>query len=349
MAEPRLRESLLLLSPPEALLPGDVALMARAANWEPSTEFQDLSASKIGVLAEEEGIEFATAVLHGRALRVPANAAFASAVSGQQGETERPDVIGIVPGAFHGQHKHTGADGVRLAETYKDLADRVEIVPVRSFGTLEENAGTLLGWLEGKRGKRIALASISKGGADVKWALGSPRAPEAFATVAAWISVSGIVQGTPLVAWLKSRPLRATAFSVLLRVQGHRVAAISQLSHAPDGPLAAWPRLPAHLCVVHVCAFPLPHHLSHRWASRGYARLAGLGPNDGGGILLGDTTRLPGIVCPIWGADHYFQPSWNSTSTLRAIAAAALSRTGSQLANPLAMHPSAAPAIRSTA
>ena len=44
---------------------------------------------------------------------------------------------------------------------------------------------------------------------------------------------------------------------------------------------------PAHVRVVHVCGFPLQRHLTHPWAARGYSRLSPLGPNDGGGILLG--------------------------------------------------------------
>lgn len=30
---------------------------------------------------------------------------------------------------------------------------------------------------------------------------------------------------------------------------------------------------------------------------------------DGGGILLADAARFPGTLIPIWGADHYLQPS----------------------------------------
>jgi hypothetical protein len=314
----------MMVSPTQAVLTNDWPLLSRAANWQPELAFEDLSVEQLATIARAEGIDFATALLHDRTLKTSANGGFCRMIQDDHQIPPRYDVIGIIPGAFHGQHKHTGADGVRLAETLHGVADRIEVVPVKSFGLLDENASTILNWLEANRGRRIALASISKGGADVKRALASSRAERAFATVNAWISVSGIVQGTPLVGWLQARPLRSGAFSLLLRLQGHRAAAVGELRRGEDAPLARWPELPRHLCIVHVCAFPLKQHLRHHWAPRGYDRLLPLGPNDGGGILLGDLPRLPGIICPIWGADHYFQPSWDATPLLRAIACAAL-------------------------
>jgi hypothetical protein len=297
-----------------------------------------------------EGAELATALFHDRALCAPGNAAFYQRVlTASLSAMERPDVIGIVPGAFHGQHKHTGADGLKIAETVSGLSERIEVVPVRSFGRLEENARIIVDWLDKQRGQRIALASLSKGGADVKRALATPEAAVAFAGVTAWVSFSGIVQGTPLIAWLRARPFRSSAFGLLLRLQGHRAAVLDELRRADDAPLATWPTLPAHLRIVHVSGCPLRRHLRHHWAPRGYERLAPLGPNDGGGILLGDLTQLPGIVCPIWGSDHYLQPSWDATPLLRAIVVAAFTPEDERHASQSATQPIKPPATRSSA
>jgi hypothetical protein len=83
--------------------------------------------------------------------------------------------------------------------------------------------------------------------------------------------------------------------------------------------------------------------------ARAYDRLAALGPNDGGGVLLGALSSVPGIVCPIWGADHYMQPSWNVTPLLRDIVIAALTPGARRQATQSAITPIAAPAIRSAA
>jgi hypothetical protein len=66
-------------------------------------------------------------------------------------------------------------------------------------------------------------------------------------------------------------------------------------------------KLPPGLTAVHVVGFPLRRHLSCRWARRGYRRLEPLGPSDGGGILLADAASRPGVVYPVWGADHYLR------------------------------------------
>lgn len=332
----------------------DRSLLARAASWDSPDTFADLSVERLAAIATTHGLAFATAVLHDRAARAPANAAFRAAVDAVPPAplSDAPplaDIIGIVPGAFHGQHKHTGADGLRIAALVRGLAPRIEVLPVLSFGPLEENARLILDWLDARRGQRIALASLSKGGADLKRALAAPRAAVAFASVTAWVNFSGIVEGTPLVAWLRARPLRSAALGLLLRLQGNRAAVIDELRRAPSGPLARWPSLPPHLRLVHVNGCPLEHHLRHRWAPRGYARLAPLGPNDGGGILLGDLSRRPGIVCPIWGADHYLQPSWEATPLLRSIVVAALRLPSDDHASQSAAAPIAAPAARSTA
>lgn len=318
----------------------DARLLARADEWEGCAD--DFSA-----VARSEGIEFATALLHARILRAPANAEFLRAARAARQTTRLDaDLIGIVPGAFHREHRDTGADGARLLAIVRESRCEAEVIPVASFGTLDENARTIHGWLAAHRGRRVAIVSLSKGGTDVKRALALPGADAAFSHVAAWVSLSGIVQGTPLIAWLRARPLRWWSVRMLLWWRGHPRQTLEDLRHGPGTPLAAWPALPAHMSVVHVCGFPLRRHLAHPWASRAYERLAPLGPNDGGGILLADTLALPGIVCPVWGADHYLAPRWDVLPLLKGIIAAALaSRHASQSAS----QPSSAPATRSSA
>jgi hypothetical protein len=329
----------------------DAELLARAAQWPHDPNLSDLTVERLAAVASETTLEFATALFYDRARRRAKKVGLPSAedasMLSKQNMHLSADIIGIVPGAFHGQHKHTGADGLKIVETVEGLAPKTEIIPVRSFGPLEENAETILQWLEARRGARILLTSLSKGGADLKCALSSSRAAVAFANVVAWVSFSGIVQGTPLIAWLRARPLRSTAFRLLLRLQGHRAAVLDQLHRHDASPLASWPSLPPHLTIVHVCGCPLRHHLRHHWAPRGYDRVAPLGPNDGGGILLGDLARLPGVVFPIWGTDHYLQPSWEITPLLRSVVLAA-SRGELRHAIQPATPPTKAPASKSS-
>lgn len=327
---------------------GERALLARAADL-PDLPLAELTADRLAQFTAAHGIELATALFFDRAQRHAAASGFA-APPADLPPAQGVDVIAVVPGAFHGQHKHTGADGLRIVELVQGLAPRVEVIPVRSFGRLEENAGAILGWLEKQpRSSRILLTSLSKGGADVKLALRSPRAAAAFASVVSWVSFSGIVQGTPLMSWLHARPLRSAAFRLLLRLQGHQAGVLDEIARNDTGPLATWPVLPPQLRIVHVCGCPLRPHLAHRWAPRGYERLTGLGPNDGGGILLGDLSRVPGTVFPIWGVDHYLQPAWAITPLLRRVVATTLALGPLRQASQSASTPSPAPATRSSA
>ena len=281
-----------------------------------------------------------TAQLYERIVSLPENAAFLSAAREfEQCASIHADIIGVVPGAFHREHRDSGADGARIFDIARKVGCEAELIPVASFGRLDENAAAIVDWLAAHRGKRVALISLSKGGADVKRALA--LRPESFSNVAAWVSLSGIVNGTPLIAWLRNRPLRWWAVRLLLWWRGHSGKTLEDLRYDAGG---AWPAVPPTLHIVHVVGFPLERDLAHPWAPRAYQRLAPLGPNDGGGILLADCEKLPGTVRPILGADHYLMPSWDILSLLTGIVATALApHQASQCAN----HPVNAPATRS--
>ena len=140
-------------------------------------------------------MDFATALLHERILRVPENAEFFSTARDvQQTAKLDADLIGIVPGAFHREHRDTGADGARVLAIAREFGCEAMLISTASFGTLDENARVILDWLAAHRGRRIALVSLSKGGTDVKRALSLPGADAAFSSVAAWVSLSGIVR-----------------------------------------------------------------------------------------------------------------------------------------------------------
>ncbi|HEV3458903.1 MAG TPA: hypothetical protein VHG32_20320, partial [Thermoanaerobaculia bacterium] len=77
-------------------------------------------------------------------------------------------------------------------------------------------------------------------------------------------------------------------------------------------------RLPAHLTLVNVVGFPLREHFEHAFSRRCHRRLAPLGPNDGS-LVLADVCALPGLLYPVWGADHYLQPKTDVRRLIGAI------------------------------
>lgn len=269
-------------------------------------------------------IESATALLYDRILRRCENRLFLESVLNLPEKPQMDSVVvGIVPGAFYREHKHTGADGARIAIILQEIGLSTEVVPVHSFGRVEENALIINGWLRAQKADHVLLVTLSKGGADVKTAL-RMGGGASWGRVRAWINLSGLVQGTPLIMWLRRQPLRMAGVRFLLWLRGQSFAAADDLRHGEESSITDWPPLPKSLRLIHVLAFPLRRHLRHRWAFRAYKRLGPLGPNDGGGILLEDAARLPGIICPLWGLDHYLEPDWDAAPLLRNILLASL-------------------------
>jgi len=303
--------SILLPSRPMLVHAGDDALLERAARLHEHPSLSDLTLGFLQRLAEEEGIDFATALLYDRLIRSPQHGPGVAHIEAPP-ETpvgRRPPItLAIVPGACYVEYPHTGAGGERLGAIAETLGCQTKVVPIKSFGSLAENAQTICDWLSCCTDDRIIVVSLSKGGADVKLALARPEADLAFRRVKAWVSLSGIIYGTPLADWFLGRPLSRVLLRLLCWYRGYRFDYLQDLGRRPGGPLDSDLRLPDHLKVVHVIGFPLIRHLSSPLARRTHRRLAPLGPNDGGGILLADVLRLPGLVYPVWGADHYLQP-----------------------------------------
>src|SRR6185436_7935579 len=148
---------------------------------------------------------------------------------------------------------------------------------------------------------------LSKGGPDLKMALAEPDAARAFENVVAWINLCGILDGTPMADWLLSRSPGAVLIRFYYRLRGQSSSFLRDLRYGPGGLKDVELRLPPHVQLISIVGFPLREHLTRRASRRCHGRLSPLGPNDGG-LVLADVCALPGLVYPIWGADHYLQP-----------------------------------------
>src|ERR1051325_2012938 len=105
--------------------------------------------------------------------------------------------IVVMPGAFHVEYPHTGGDGQRVFELAEELGWPVERVNVPSLAPMAHNAALLAECLLRYRGQAIILVSLSKGSSDVRMALARADAPAIFQDVRAWVSLSGMINGTP--------------------------------------------------------------------------------------------------------------------------------------------------------
>ena len=228
------------------------------------------------------------------------------------GGGSKPPVLSPLPVLLREQLAQSGVLEPVSIDQIREAADRLgmrtELVPLKSFGSLTENARILGEWLVARSEEPLVIASLSKAGAEVKIALAQPNATDVFRNVRWWLNFSGVVDGTPLADWLLARRFRTLGCRLLCWLRGYHFGAIRELAGGVGSPLRAELRLPAHLRAIHIVGFPLAHQVTPGPIRRGFNRLRHLGPTDGAGILLANARRWPGLLYPVWGADHYLRP-----------------------------------------
>ena len=274
-----------------------------------------------------DGIDAATSSLYRSVLESPLHGPFIRRVDELCEEPavrpwNRDAVLVVVPGASYRENPASGADGRLLREHAERMGCATDLVPISTTGTLRENARTLRDWLASQPDRPLILVSLSKGGPDVKMALAEPDSEQTFRNVIAWVNLCGILDGTPMADWLLSRSPGALLVRLYHRLRGQSTAFLRDLRYRKEGgaggPLDDPLRLPAHVRLISVVGFPLREHLTRRVSRRCHDRLAPLGPNDGA-LILTDVCALPGLLYPLWSADHYLQPKRDVGVLVRAI------------------------------
>lgn len=296
-------------------------LLASAAEWEHDATLAELTAGRLALIARDHGVDFATALLFQRLLQSPEHGrdiARINAISPDSGRALGPDTrVVIVPGAFYRKFPQSGADGRLIREVAAKLGAESDIIPLEEFGPMKANADTIVEWLARQTCGKIILVSLSKGASEIKLALNARGAAQSFQKVTAWVNLSGLLRGTPMVSWVYARRFRQWRYRLILGMQGFKFDHVRELAPGPEGLLDFELRLPAHLRAIHVTGFPLAHHMTNSLGRRCHRRLRALGPNDGA-LLLADVCQAPGLVYPIWGADHYLRPPGGDAGTIAA-------------------------------
>jgi len=291
----------------------ETELLQQALGW---LTHRQLDAAGLREAARERGLDFATAVLFQSLRLSPRHGPLIAQLEAAVHAVPKLDAdIVIVPGAFYKENPETGADGRMVMDSVRRLGYETAAVPLHSFGTVADNAALLADWLRQRTGRPLILVSHSKGTTEMRRLLARPDAPDLFRRVVAWVDLSGLFLGTPIIGWLRRHRVNYWLVRLLFWWKGLAFSALGEIDRPACPP---WPgaldRVP-HLHVIHVIGFPLECHLSTPLTQRGYRRLSPLGPNDGT-ILLEDVFLLPGLVYPVWGADHYLRPSGRDMSQL---------------------------------
>ena len=267
-------------------------------------------------------MDFATTLLYDRVKRSPQHSAFIGQIDQWQSSNHRITTgnltVALVPAAFYKENPDSGADGRLIREEAIRLGLRCELIPLASTGTLAENSQTILDWLAQHRGGKIILISLCKGGADVKFALGSTKGQEHFGDVLAWVNICGTLNGSPVAELLLATKPRFFLAWLYCKCRGLNLTFFREIVPASQGPLSAALELPASMRLINLVGFPLRRHLTNRFMRQCHRFVSRQGPTDGG-VLLADACHLPGVIYPVWGADHYLRPESRARQIIGAV------------------------------
>ncbi len=150
---------------------------------------------------------------------------------------------------------------------------------------------------------RIVVVSASKGGLETALALGKYLLPEETHGIKAWVSVGGILKGSPVADTYLHWPKCWKAEIGLLFV-GKRISTVQDVSYARRRTEYDDLRFPEHVRRVHFVGAPLMAQVDRRIASH-FCSIRSFGPNDGITPLADEVTE-GGIIISELGLDHYY-------------------------------------------
>jgi hypothetical protein len=288
------------------------ALRQRAADWNDYPSLESLTEAALRHISRVEGIDFATAVLFDRFQKCPRHTQFIRRIDTllepqQNGRTKIDAKIIIVPGALYVERPELGGDGKIVRQVAESFGYETDLIPISSCGSIRKNASLIRDWFIKRREERMIIVSLSKGSADLKFALAAPDAEQLFTNVVAWVNVCGPLNGSRIADWVLSNPLRSLFCRTQFLLQRRDFQFLTELRHDNGTLLNCSLRLPPSLKILNLIGFPLRQQITTRFSRFCHRTLAAWGPNDGT-TSLSDIAHWPGDIYPVWGADHYFKP-----------------------------------------
>jgi hypothetical protein len=242
-------------------------------------------------------------------------------------ESARPSppadlLVLMVPGWFYESHgDETNADFHIQRDLYRRWGIAHKLVPIEENGTVFRNAQIVADAVrEASRRHRIFIVSASKSGAEVALALGLALSRDECRAVVGWLSIVGVIQGSPLVDQVVQSPALYPMVRIGFALQGHGMDGMRSMSARLLRRAHQALSVPESIRKFALIAVPLSGQVSERAYST-YERLREFGPNDGLTLLADEL--MPGTVPLILpGTDHFLGPddqrAW-STALFRVL------------------------------
>jgi len=301
--------------------------LLRIAAIEQKYDERALGNDQLRALADETSTDFATVYFARRILSVPRHCdiqkRFAETLK-RLGASQPTSIdrlsrdtytFAFVPGLFYDSRPENGAAMTITRDVLDARGFTTYLVPTGETSSVEQGARVLADYLREARksGRKIILTSASKGGADVAYALGHLLKGENLDHVHGWVSIGGVLRGTPLadigLTFPSNLLLALTGWA-----HGTSLAVARDLSTPVGIPRAESCQLPEHIQVLHYIGVPLSGTVSSKVRGN-YDSMRPYGPNDGV-TLLADEILPQGHVVLAIGADHRFVDPRTDLKTL---------------------------------
>jgi hypothetical protein len=229
----------------------------------------------------------------------------------------------FIPGIAYKEDTTTGADFATQRRLLSKINVQNELIETLEWGLSGPNAEIIAARLKilNKTHKKIVVVSASKGSLELAIALGKLMLPEDTDSIKTWISICGIIRGSPVADIHLSGP-KSWYAGALLWTKGQNLDFLKDLSYdfrKRDYQNFSFPK---HLKIVQLIAAPLATQISKEISGR-YTSMLDLGPNDGVTPLIDELIDNGSIVVEL-GLDHYFRDEHIEKKTL-ALALAAIS------------------------
>lgn len=199
-----------------------------------------------------------------------------------------------------------GGDFAKQRRLLTNAGVQNELILTKSWGFADENAEIVAKRLKelNSKYKNIIVVSASKGGLDVAIALGQILTNEDISSVKAWVSVGGILKGSPVADKFLHWPKCWVAEIGLLFV-GQKISLIQDVSYERRSEEFTNFNFPVHIKRVHFVGAPLATQI-HKRIKSNYCSIKEFGPNDGI-TPLADEVSDGGIIVSELGFDHYYK------------------------------------------
>ena len=213
----------------------------------------------------------------------------------------------FVPGLAYKEDPSTGADLARQMRLFKLLGIKNKLIETGEYALAEQNAQIIADEIieTSKKCKDIVLVSVSKGSLETAIALGKLLGEEQLKSVSSWVSVGGILRGSPVADQYLKAPKSWLARFVLWS-KGHSAEVVRDVSHQFRSVTFNSLNFPVHIKTIHFVGIPLTSQVHKRIKARYCSLQKNFGPNDGLTTIT-DALTMHGIVISELGLDHYFK------------------------------------------